>query len=97
MHFSIYLSGGPGVVVEIDESKFGKHKYHRGKHVEGQCVFGGYQRSNGRVYMVAVWKIDLVKHFYRLSNIGFYLARPLFLKVSIPEPRSNSIISAFSW
>ena len=46
--------GGPGEIVEIDESKFGKRKYHRGHHVEGQWVFGGYQRSDGRVFMVPV-------------------------------------------
>jgi transposase-like protein len=46
--------GGDGEIVEIDESKFGKRKYHRGHPVEGQWVFGGYQRSNGRVFMVSV-------------------------------------------
>ena len=46
--------GGPGKIVEIDESKFGKRKYHRGKHVEGQWVFGGYERGTGRVFMVPV-------------------------------------------
>ncbi|KFM67316.1 hypothetical protein X975_04923, partial [Stegodyphus mimosarum] len=35
------MIGGPGKTVEIDESKFGKRKYHRGHHVEGQWVFGG--------------------------------------------------------
>lgn len=33
--------GGPGKHVEIDESKFGKRKYHRGKRVDGVWVFGG--------------------------------------------------------
>ena len=30
--------GGPGKTVQIDESKIGKRKYHRGHHVEGQWV-----------------------------------------------------------
>ena len=48
--------GGPGKVVEIDESKFGKRKYHRGKRVEGAWIFGGYERGSGRVFMVVVEK-----------------------------------------
>ncbi|CAC5376494.1 unnamed protein product [Mytilus coruscus] len=33
--------GGDSVIVEIDESKFGKRKYHKGRQEEGQWVFGG--------------------------------------------------------
>jgi hypothetical protein len=36
--------GGPGIIVEIDESKFGKRKYHRGHRVEGNWVFGGIEK-----------------------------------------------------
>ena len=38
--------GGLGRYVEIDESKFGKRKYHRGKRVEGVWVFGGIERDS---------------------------------------------------
>ena len=40
--------------MEIDESKFGKRKYHRGHHVEGASVFGGIERGAGRIFMVVV-------------------------------------------
>ena len=46
--------GGPGKIVEIDESKFGKRKYHRGKHVEGQWVFGGVERGSKRCFLSIV-------------------------------------------
>jgi hypothetical protein len=36
--------GGAGMIVEIDESKFGKRKYHRGHRVEGNWVFGGIEK-----------------------------------------------------
>ena len=41
--------------VEIDESKFDKHKYYRGHRVEGQWVFGGREKYNKRkVFMIPV-------------------------------------------
>jgi hypothetical protein len=48
------MIGGEGKVVEIDESKFGKRKYHRGHYVKGQWVFGGVESGTGRTFLVAV-------------------------------------------
>jgi transposase-like protein len=48
------MIGGTDKIVEIDESKFGKRKYHRGHRVEGQWVFGGMERGSGKVFMVPV-------------------------------------------
>jgi transposase-like protein len=46
--------GGIGKTVEIDESKFGKRKYHRGRKVDGQWVLGFIERESGRVVLQAV-------------------------------------------
>ena len=46
--------GGEGKVVQIDESKVGKRKYHRGHSVEGQWVFGGIEEDSRRCFLVAV-------------------------------------------
>ena len=47
--------GGNGIEVEIDESKFGKRKYHRGHCVEGQWVFGGREKyDKTRIFMIPV-------------------------------------------
>ena len=47
--------GGNGVEVEIDESKFGKSKYHQGHKVEGQWVFGGREKyDRSKIFMVPV-------------------------------------------
>lgn len=46
--------GGVGVIVEIDEAKFGKRKYNRGRIIEGQWVFGGFERETKRVFLVPV-------------------------------------------
>ena len=46
--------GGPGVIVEIDESKFGRRKYNRGRLVVGTWVFGILERDTGRMVMLSV-------------------------------------------
>ncbi|KAG2218628.1 hypothetical protein INT45_009760, partial [Circinella minor] len=47
--------GGPGIIVEIDESKFGKWKYGIGGAVEGQWVLGGVERIEERqIFLVPV-------------------------------------------
>lgn len=50
--------GGPLTVVEIDEAKFGKRKYNRGRRIEGQWVFGGIQRDTGKCFLVPVESRD---------------------------------------
>ncbi len=45
---SLQMIGGPGIVVEVDESKFGKRKYHRGHRVDGCWVLGMVERTNER-------------------------------------------------
>ncbi|KAF0687269.1 Uncharacterized protein FWK35_00035460 [Aphis craccivora] len=50
--------GGYGHTVKIDELKFGRRKHHRDHRVEGQWVFGGYERKTGNVLMVPVEKRD---------------------------------------
>jgi transposase-like protein len=55
--------------VEIDESKFGKRKYHRGHRVDGVWVFGIIERESGQVIMIPVAKrsraylLPIIKHY----------------------------------
>jgi hypothetical protein len=44
--------GGPGVIVEIDEAKFGKRKYNKGAYREGMWVLGGVDRNTGNCFLV---------------------------------------------
>lgn len=48
--------GGDGEVVEIDETHISKNKNHVGRILPGQDVwiFGGIERSSGRIFMVRV-------------------------------------------
>jgi transposase-like protein len=46
--------GGENQIVEIDESKFGKRRFHRGKWVEGVWVFVGVQRGSRKSFFRVV-------------------------------------------
>lgn len=46
--------GGNGIIVEIDEAKFGRRKYHRRRLITGQWVFGGIQRGTKNMFVVPV-------------------------------------------
>lgn len=47
--------GGPGVIVEVDETKLGKRKYHRGHRVDGVWVMAGVERSTEKkVFLMEV-------------------------------------------
>ena len=51
--------GGNGVIVEMDESKFGKRKFHRGHHVEGVWVIGAVERTaQRRIFATTVTSRD---------------------------------------
>lgn len=53
------IIGGPGIEVEIDETKLGKRKYNRGHPVDGVWVVVGIERgSNGKIFLVPVVKRD---------------------------------------
>ena len=50
--------GGLTKRVQIDESKFGKRKYNRGRRREGQWVLGGIEEDSRRSFLVPVDKRD---------------------------------------
>jgi len=49
---------GNNCIVEIDEAKFGKRKYNRGRVVDGNWVLGGICRENKQVFLQVVGKRD---------------------------------------
>ena len=61
------LIGRPGTTVEIDESKFGKMKYYRGRYIEGQWVFGGICCEMRACFLVPVGCRDKACPSYTLT------------------------------
>ena len=49
---------GAGMIVEIDEGKFGKRKYNRGRLVDGVWVLGGICRETKEMFLLPVEKRD---------------------------------------
>ena len=53
------MIGGEGNIKEVDESKFGRRKYHRSRRVEGVWVIGGIENtSEKKCFLVKVEKRD---------------------------------------
>ena len=46
-----YQIGGPGEVVEIDESSVAKRKNNVGRLLEQRCVFGGVERRTNKGFL----------------------------------------------
>ena len=70
------MIGGEGITVEVDESKFGRRKYHRGRRVEGVWVIGGIENtSEKKCFLVKVEKRDeetikkILKTYVRKGSI----------------------------
>uniref|UniRef100_A0A6B0V2L9 Putative transposase-like protein n=1 Tax=Ixodes ricinus TaxID=34613 RepID=A0A6B0V2L9_IXORI len=52
------MIGGEDVTVELDQSMFGRRKYHRGYLRPGQWVFGDLERGSGCCFLVPVDTCD---------------------------------------
>lgn len=46
--------GGNGIIVEIDEAKFGRRKYNRGRLITGQWLFGGIERRSKKIFVLPI-------------------------------------------
>jgi hypothetical protein len=45
---------GPQKTVQIEESKFGQHKYHTDHPVKGEWVFGSVEHESGRTFLIPI-------------------------------------------
>ncbi|KAJ8050775.1 hypothetical protein HOLleu_04103 [Holothuria leucospilota] len=61
--------GGENKRVQIDESKIGKRKYHRGHRVEGQWVFGGIEEDSSTCSTCFSYIITRITN-YKINYVG---------------------------
>lgn len=73
-HVDNTMIGGENIVVEIDESKFGKRKYHRGHKVEGVWILGMVERGTEKrkLILIPVEKRDAIT----LTNLILKYVKP---------------------
>jgi len=45
---------GNGLIVEIDEAKFGRQKYNCGRLINGQWLFGSIERTTKKIFVLPV-------------------------------------------
>ena len=61
--------GGPGMIVEIDESKFGKTRFNRSRFIEGQWVFGGICRQRDKDTLLTIIRAHILPGTCMMSDI----------------------------
>lgn len=83
--------GGPGITVEIDETKMGKRKHNRGHPVPGVWILGGIERTpKKRVFLVEVpdrTGPTLLKYIKKYINPGSIVHTDLFKSYSKVTPQ----------
>jgi len=62
--------GGPGVVVEIDETKFCRRKYNRDHVIDGTWVFGGFERGSKTAFWCISCQSFRSSKVAEISKIG---------------------------
>ena len=58
MNHHVKQIGGPGTTVEIDESRFGKTKFNRGRYIKGQWVLSSICCQTKACFLVLVGQRD---------------------------------------
>lgn len=80
--------GGPGVIVEIDESLFARRKYNRGRWVVQKWVFGGWDRETKLGFLVIVpdrsaqTLLPIIQQYIRPGSIIFSDMWPAYNQLS---------------
>ena len=74
--------GGPGRIVEVDEAKFGKRKYQRGRIVQGSWVLGGVEPRLGCTNAF-IWAQISLYRLYLTVQVDFGIYRALIYMLGL--------------